>query len=491
MALYRGFCGDSNPTQSVIADGERTVNWYKEIVQSQAAPTGAALYPTPGQSVLCTSGSMGTRALWQQGSRAFAVIGDTLYEVSDTWALTNRGTVKHDANPATISYSGKAGDQLFITSGGNGYCYDLSTNTLTQVLTGEATMGGMLNSRFLAFNANTGAVRCSDLNDGLTWNPLGVFYREQGPDPWVAMIVRPPEIWLLGEQSGEVWYQNNANIYQPFGAVPGAFFTVGCRAPWSVAQAGNVLTWLARTSSGQGQIVAASGYTPQPISTYAVETQIGQMARSSKISDCEVLVYLQEGHLFACFNFATAQQSWVTDFSMGNAWHERGTWNSAAQRYDVWGPRVHGFLHGTHVVGDRATGKLSKLDITLGTDTNGVEIRRLRIGPPLWVNSSMARGFVTRFELIAETGLGLVTGQGSDPQVMLRTSTDGHTWSSERMASAGKIGEFRRRILWNRCGSSQRLWMPEVVVSDPIPWRLSGASLEQSGFSQVAQEAQG
>jgi hypothetical protein len=68
--------------------------------------------------------------------------------------------------------------------------------------------------------------------------------------------------------------------------------------------------------------------------------------------------------------------------------------------------------------------------------------------------------------------------QAEDPQVMLRISNDaGKTWISEQWRSAGKLGEWAKRIRWNRLGSARRRVF-EVVVTDPVPWRLVGADLE-------------
>jgi hypothetical protein len=468
------------PSQSLVANCERCVNWYPEVMQSQYAPTGATLYPTPGTEVRLTVPKSGARAFWSSGDRAFSIFGDTLYEVYDNWAYLSRGTVVQDSNPATISYNGITGGQLFITSGTNGYTYDLATNTLTTVLAGEATMGGMLNARFLAFNVTNGKVRLSGLNDGLTWDPLLYFQRTLAPDPWQAMVVNGSEIWMVGQVTGEVWYDSGA-YPQPMAPVPGSAFSYGTPAPFSVGMVAGSVVWVARTAHGQGMIVGARGYTPQEISNFSVATALSGFSRTSSINDAEILVYEQDGHQFACWSFPSAKSTWVYDATLG-AWHERGTWSSTAMAFSAWSPRVHGFAFGQHLVGSRTSGALLAMDVSYGTD-NGATIRRLRIPPPLWAPSSQ-RIQVSRLEVICEPGLGTLAGQGADPKMMMRTSNDAKTWSSERLASAGKMGDYSRRLVWNRCGSSDKLWVPELTVTDPIPWRLAGATLEGSGFQQ-------
>ena len=72
---------------------------------------------------------------------------------------------------------------------------------------------------------------------------------------------------------------------------------------------------------------------------------------------------------------------------------------------------------------------------------------------------------------------------GYDPQVMLRWSDDGgHTWSSERWTSMGKIGEFGYRTFWRRLGSSRdRVY--EVSGTDPVKIAIMGAELVLSPTS--------
>lgn len=72
----------------------------------------------------------------------------------------------------------------------------------------------------------------------------------------------------------------------------------------------------------------------------------------------------------------------------------------------------------------------------------------------------------------------------ADPIVMLRLSNDGgKTWISEQMRSAGKEGEYWRRVRWNRLGAARRRVF-EVSVSDPIAWKLTGAYLNNTGESR-------
>lgn len=482
---YPSFIGPSNAVQSPIADAERTVNFYPEPVQSRGAPTDGLLLPTPGLKPFHVSTDVGTRALFEVSGRCFAVIGGNFYELFATKTATLIDAVAQDSNPATISYNGQAGGQLFVTSGNHGYCYVLSSGAFTQVLTNEATQGGWKDGRFLAFNVLNGRVRESALNDGTTWPALVYFERSLAPDPWQAMVVGTL-IWMIGEQTSEGWY-NAGTSPQPFAPSISSLLRAGTNAPFSVQLVGSAPIFLKHDQYGSATITRVQGYTPQTVSNAAVATALSAFDRSGTLDDCETLVYQEQGHTFACFNFSTAHSSWCLDLDSG-LWHERGDWDSPHTRYNVWGPRVHCHAFGKHLVGDRMTGTISEMDVTIGTQANGDAIRRLRIAPPIWAKSTTPLT-VERFSLRMQTGLGLISGQGSNPEVDFRYSDDGETWKGLRRVSAGARGKRQQRVYWTQCGGSPTIWTPEVVVSDGIPWRIAGADINCTGMEAQAAAA--
>lgn len=75
-----------------------------------------------------------------------------------------------------------------------------------------------------------------------------------------------------------------------------------------------------------------------------------------------------------------------------------------------------------------------------------------------------------RLRLEGAKGIGLATGQGSDPQVQMRRSLRGPgQYSSWAPRSIGRIGEYFTNIWWNQMGM---IWAPGCVVelqwSDPV-----------------------
>lgn len=80
-----------------------------------------------------------------------------------------------------------------------------------------------------------------------------------------------------------------------------------------------------------------------------------------------------------------------------------------------------------------------------------------------------------------ETGVGLSTGQGSDPQIMVRWSDDGgHTWSNEHMVGIGAMGAYGTRAVLRRLGDARdRIY--EVSGTDPVKIALIDAYLTIDG----------
>jgi len=482
---WPGFIGPSYQSQSPLADVERCVNWYPEQIEAPQGKNKFALYPTPGQQPFTSVSSVGTRALFSMNGRTHGVVGSSVYEIFSTATTTARGTVVQDNNPAQIAYNGRAGNQLLIASGMNGYLLNLTTNALTQVLTGDCLQVGMVDGYFLAFNGTQ--YRISALNDGTTWDPTQFLQRSVSPDPWQAMVLDGQrQIWLIGEQTGEAHY-NAGNFPFPFAPIPGAVFKFGTPAPWSAVAVADSVMWLTQTSGGAGMVVQAKGYTPQRVSTHAVETAIGRYLRTSRISDAEALPYEDQGHVFYVLTFPSANATWVYDLTT-QLWHERGTWNAPLNQYDRWHPRVHCYAFNQHLVGESATGTISTFDTTFGSEVDGSAIRRVRIAPG--INYAGQPLYYRELEVYLQTGLGLSSGQGSDPTVMFRTSEDGgQTWSSERTCSAGRIGNFGTRVFLTRLGRSYDRTF-EMSVSDPIPWRVVDAYMEIDGV-QSQQGPQG
>lgn len=481
---YPNFCGPSYTSQSPLADCAALRNWYLETMEEDGERV--VCYPTPGRQLFSGIANgitdIGGRALLSIGGFVRAVFGVGLYSISENGSATRLDSGAQDSMPATISYNGANGNQFFYTTGGNGYIEDATSHVVTQVLTGDATMGGMIDGYFLAFDLETSTFRISDLNDGLTWDPTQFQQNSITADPWQAMVCDGNrKIWFVGEQRGQIWYDQGTFPF-PFTPYPGAVFNFGTPAPFSVKVAGDSVMWLTKNENGQAQVVRTVGFQPRRVSDYSVETAIAGYSRTATINDAEALVYEDGGHLFYCLTFPSANATWVYDVSTGQ-WHERDSTNAQTGRSQLWRPRVHCYAFGQHLTAERENGTIATMDTAIGTELDGEIIRRLRIPAPLRVKERRGRGVVKRFEADFEPGTASLTGQGAVPQAMFRSSdTFGRTWSMQREASPGRTGQRNAKVFWNRCGDFDDTWVPEITVTDPNPWRLVDGFVDGFGF---------
>lgn len=77
------------------------------------------------------------------------------------------------------------------------------------------------------------------------------------------------------------------------------------------------------------------------------------------------------------------------------------------------------------------------------------------------------RIFMTKGQVDMQVGVGLPTGQGSDPVIMYRISRDaGYTWGNIQELPIGRQGEYQTRVmLWQLGEARQPVF--EFSGSDP------------------------
>ena len=171
--------------------------------------------------------------------------------------------------------------------------------------------------------------------------------------------------------------------------------------------------------------------------------------------------------------FPTANATWVFDATTG-LWHERGEWNGWS--WDALPIIGHVFVNGVHLVGSSASGVIYQMSKELLLDTNGEGQRWLRRAPHVAKDKSFL--IIDSLELLMEVGLGLPSGQGSNPMVNLSWSHDGgQTFGAERAKSAGRVGAFSTRPIWRKLGYGDD-WVLQLTGSDPVPWRLLDAFID-------------
>lgn len=431
---------------------QRLVNWYPEV-QPPDAKAKVTLLPTPGLSLFATVGDGPLRGMAMLGDNPIVVSATEVYSLGNFGTATLIGTI---ADGATVRMA-EGRDQLVIVvpETGQGYYTDGSTVT-------EITSADYPGARDVAWidgywvfvrNDSTGQFFLSEINDPATYDALDFATAEGNPDPLLAVHVDHREVLLFGPTAIEVWTNTGAADF-PFERVGQAYLERGTASADSIAGiAGNVFFL-----GNDNVIYALAGYQPRRISTHAIERAIAGFATTA---DAMATTYEAVGHTFYALTFPTAGYTFVYDVAT-QAWHER---RSAGLTYWRCGPVV------------RAFNRLLAADISDGAqvwqlleDTyteNSETIEREAVGAP--VHADGARAKIMRLEVEMQGGVGLTTGQGSDPQAMLSWSDDGGmTWGNELWRDIGAKGEYKRRVEWRRLGQFREGRVFRLRVTDPV-----------------------
>ncbi len=358
--------------------------------------------------------------------------------------------------PPCVSMSHNAADpsQLIIVDGTNGWIYD-TTNGLRQILDIDffsADVVDFQDQYFILNRAGTGQWFISNLNDGTAYLATDIATAEGDPDILVGLISNRRELWLFGAETTEVWY-NSGDPDFPFNRFEGGFIERGCAAAFSIAEDDNSIFWL-----GEDRIFyRADGYTPQRVSQHGIEEALRQY---KVVEDACAFIYTMAGHKFYVITFPSEDVTWVYDITT-SLWHERRS--SGLGRW-----RVSNYVkaYGKHLVGDFEHGRVGELDLDTYAEWDDT-MQGVAAGPVAHSDRKMISHRL--FELDIESGVGLTTGQGSDPLIQLSYSDDGGRNFSARKPyrSMGKIGAYQQRLRWHRMGSAyNRIY--QVIVSDPV-----------------------
>lgn len=453
------FAVTSYPARSPTVSAQRVINAYPEI-QPEDAKAKLVLYGTPGASLFATAGAGPIKAMVKAAGAVYCVSGTAVYKVSSAGASTLIGSVD-DADNVTID---RNRNQVIIVTPPSMWVVDTTTDTLAEVTDVDfegASSVAVLDGYALFTKPNSDQWGLTAINDASDIDALDFATAESAPDELVRVFVDHREAWLFGTETTEVWY-NSGGADFPFQRVSGAHLETGCAAFGSIAKIDNSVFWL----GNDRKVYRAQGYQGMRVSTHAIEEAIRKM---SAVSDAVGWAYNQGGHAFYCLTFPTGQKSFVYDAAT-QLWHERESfgltryrWNCAVEEFD----RV--------LVGDSESGGIYTLDLDTYTEAS-TTIRRRLIGPSVHADGKLA--FEPFLEVEFEPGVGLTTGQGSAPQVMLRWSDDdGRNWSPEYWRTIGAIGNGNARARWLRLGSFRKR-IYELTMSDPVKFVCIAANPE-------------
>lgn len=466
------FVGASYIERSSNLDAQVCINLFPVLGESGTAKNVRALYGTPGTRPLVALGAgpiRGTHAP-TDGSSAIVISGSAVYRMKPDLSAVKIGNVDASTGPVRIADNGT---QAVIVTGLSGYVVDLVTNAVT-VIADEAFYGAsavdILDTYAIFNRPDTNQFYISGSNE-ITFDALDFASAESNYEPIVTLLVNHGELLLFKETVTEIW-RASGDVDFPFARDTNAAIEQGCAAAGSVAAMDNTVFWLGKNRDGGGMVWRLNGYTPQRVSTDAIEYAI---ASYSDISDAIAYAYQQEGHTFYVLTFPTGNATWVYDAAT-QLWHQRAYLAPETGTLARHRSTCHLYYAGLHIVGDYLTGDLYALDLNYYCDRASDPMPAIRAAAHI---AGPDYGWIVhnRLQVDIEPGVGLNDGQGSAPVALLDWSDDGgNTWSNQHAASVGKIGQYKARVRWNRLGRARdRVY--RVTISDPVKRVILGAAL--------------
>lgn len=449
--------------RSTSLNAQRLINMFAE----KAEPGSIAeiiLRSCPGLSTFSDAGSGAVRGVhamnMSNAETLFAVIGTDLYEIDSSGTETLRGAASTIAGTGFVFMASNANDELMIAnSAGTAWLWDNST--LATVVshdadfTNDATSLTFLDQYLIFTKANTGQVHAFDLNTGKSYNLLSFATAEASPDNVVQAYAFGGNLWVFGERTSEVWY-NAATVPFPFARLGGVVFEDIGGVLNTVADVDNALHFL----GSDGIVYAATQFQPQRISAHDIENRIRDWTNHYAFT------YKDEGHAF--YVLGSDQGCVVFDRTTG-FWHERESFTVGR-----WRANSYAYVYGKHIVGDYLIGRLYEMSLSNYEDGANALQRRI-ISPP--IGDGVSYMSIPFLQVHFEHGVGLTSGQGSDPQVIMDWSNDaGKTYGNEHWASIGKLGEYEARAIWRRTGLFRKR-VYRMTYTDPTAFAVYGASL--------------
>jgi hypothetical protein len=456
------FAVQSYAHRSLPISAQRMINCFVEP-QPPEAKARLPILLSPGLRQFASVVGEATRGLHVMGADLFAVIEQRVFRVRATGVATALGGISA-GGPVSMDSNGEL-LCIVVPETAQGFVVNRTTGTVTQITDADfpgATSVCVIDGYYVFSKPNSTEFFLSAINDPLAYNALDFASAEGQPDNLVTVCRAGRDLWLFGERTIEVWSNTGATDF-PFLRVSGGFISRGTAARFSVATRLGGPIWLGDDRS----VYTAQGVTPQRISTNAMDQAIGGYPR---VDDAEAWVYEQEGHAFYCLSFPTVGVTWVCDLTAQATWHER-----SSERVGTWRATRGVAFGGAVIAGDRVNGNLWRVDPTYGLEGDA---QIIRVATGTTFHSEGRAVSFSAFEAEFETGVGLITGQGSQPKVWLTWSNDGgFTFANEADASLGAVGEYLRRVKWRRLGKSrQRVF--RLQWADPVYTSLIAVNVD-------------
>lgn len=454
----------SNPGRYGPDSGGRLINAYPE----EADERGKARFPLYPIEGLAAHSTLTNGGKWRGGielnGSAYISAGTGIYKVDSVGGTYSAIGSFPGSAPTFMASNRKATPQIALVS--DGLRYIIESDTVTDIADSDlpaANSVEQLNGYFV-WSIEDGRMFASAIDEGTTIDALDFAEAESQSDKLQLVFTRGRELMAIGTNSIEFW-TDTAGTNFPFSRTDGATIrNLGCLCRHSVRSLNDVPFFVAT----DGTVRRLNGYQPERVSTHAVERAIDTITNKDAIT---ATAYQIRGKQF----YILSSPSWTWGFDgLTGVWHERESYQLSR-----WRGEGAVTVNNVRIVGDYATGVLYSVDPDTYDEAGNHLVWKL-VSPPIHAYPRRAIFDRVFLDTIPGTGLNSTDDHVADPQVVLRWSDDsGKTWSNQRSASTGQIGEYSKRVKFEALGETKEDGrMFEVSMSAAVVRGLTGAAAD-------------
>jgi len=459
-------------SETAPLSSQRCINWIPTVPQGEAL-NGRALIQPSGITEFANGGSGACRGGWVVSGVPYFVLGNSLTSVDESGAGSNYGTIDGDVR---VSMADNGVFLVIVVPGGKSYVLDTATNSLTEITDPDFQVSDSVTfyRGLFVFTATDGRqLFVSSPVSPLVFEALDFGSAEGDPDRIITQIVDHDELSIIGSKTTEV-FRNIGGADFPLQIIPGAFTQKGAHSKYGVVKFDNTYMFI---GGGENELTAiwrqTSSSSANKVSTDAIDNAI-QKFNKDEIASAFAMTYAKKGQFFAIFTFNSTRIPGKTFVYNGTASGLAGmpVWSEFQSGIDDAPWRVCAIVkaYGKLLVGDSVDGRIGEIVEDVYTEYGNAVLRQAALKP---MSQDGMKVFAGELEADFEAGVGLTTGQGSNPVAMMEFSDDGgHTFKGPFKRSIGKIGEYGHETVWNRQGRFPNTRTIRFSVTDPVKANL-------------------
>jgi len=462
--MYReiALTGGSEKHTSLQLSSQRTINLWPQIQPTGNEKSIYILESFYGLKAFSTNTGL-NRGVFEHRGVGYHLTGTSLSRVETNGTHTNLGTIPGDSQ---ATFDG-INDSIIVVADGVAYQWNETTDTFN---TGSDSnfetpqSVAVLNSQAL-YDGDEDRFVVSDVGAPLTLNALNFAEAEYKADNLERPYAFETIVYMFGSRTIEQWW-NPGTGTPPFERIEGGLTNRGLGAVHSIADDGENIYFFG--ADDQAYSLVGSQETPLlPLS------EVREISKFTTKTDAVGWTMLLDGQWFYVLKFKIADRTWI--FPRGGQWFELSS-GLLRGRYIGDG---YMFVYDKHLIANES-GDIFELDIDT-FDENGSDIKRERTFSPFHSGLFGKPGYeieITFLVLLGEKGTGLLTGQGSDPVIILQYAPDGETFGNEIWGKAGKLGT--RPVILFEINDTLASWTFRLSSTDPVysNWHAAAVEME-------------